>query len=1013
MGPVAWTFAVIALVVTALVGVSMLRHPVLRRMGMRNFGRRKGNTALVILGSMVGTALIAGSLVLNDSIERAIYLQAQRGLGEIDEVVQLDVGASAEQQLPAPMFDSAALAGVTADAISSRARDLGNGAARVDGLLLAVAQEVPAEALRADTDAVLVASPSVTVVGVRWGELGKFGSTPPSVASRPDPTPGGGYASTRLAEVLELRIGSRVRLRGPQGSRTIRIAGIVPEDGISGYANRSARSEGTLLTDIEETRQLLGAGPTAVNTLFISNAGGPVDGVEASEAVAGAVQGLLDGQAPGESRFSVIRAKASALDGDSGELASFFLVMSSLSILAGSLLIVNIYTMLAEERKSELGVLRAVALGRRALVRLFVYEGYVYSLCASLIGTLAGLGIAAGMLWGFSRLSRLIEEAWGERFSVAFHAEPSSLVIAASAGLLITFLTVLLTSLRISRLNIVAAIRDLPEQKPLRPSARRLALQVLLLLFGAALAAIGFALDNAYLMFAGPALGSFGLAFLLARRLPGRLVWSAVAVGVLAYSYLSTGFDAVVEAQEDGPVWTVLAGVFMVVAAVVLVMYNLGAVSWALQKAMGRLPALAPVLRMAFAYPAAKRGRTGFTLAMFALVLYIVTILSIMGSTFRGEIERTSGAQLSGYDGGVLPGPVTPIEDFGGRIRSNSTLRAAIVAHSELRYGQVELPAYSAADYLDDWDRSRGDVPEGAQLQDTVTFVPDDYLESTTEKLEARLPEYGSDREVWQALAKDPGLALVTAGYSGEIEWLRRPAVGPGATLVLRDPASGAAVTRKVIGRVGTPGGFDSSPLSGIVLGDAARAELRSPRTSSRFLIRLADGADPTAVNRELRKEFVANGAQTFMVADLVGTATRLIGVWMGMIQAFLAFGLIVGIAGLAVISARAVHERRREIGTQRAVGFDRSAVRWQFMLETSFVALLGIAVGVGAGALGGFNLLKSFADAESAELQFVFPWAQLGLIGLGVWLATLLFTVAPAMSAARVPPVEALRYQG
>ncbi len=82
-------------------------------------------------------------------------------------------------------------------------------------------------------------------------------------------------------------------------------------------------------------------------------------------------------------------------------------------------------------------------------------------------------------------------------------------------------------------------------------------------------------------------------------------------------------------------------------------------------------------------------------------------------------------------------------------------------------------------------------------------------------------------------------------------------------------------------------------------------------------------------------------------------------------------------------------------------------------MIETSFVALLGIAVGVGAGTLGGFNLLKSFADAESAELQFVFPWAQLGLIGLGVWLATLLFTVAPAMSAARVPPVEALRHQG
>ncbi|MDP9352589.1 MAG: FtsX-like permease family protein, partial [Chloroflexota bacterium] len=874
-------------------------------------------------------------------------------------------------------------------------------------------QEVPAEALVPQADSVLLASPSVTLLGVRWRDLEEFGSTPPSLTSLPTPSQGEAYVSTKLAKVLELHSGSRLRLHGPERMLVLRVAGVVPEDGVSGYSNQFTRSEGTLLTNIDEARKLLDAGPADVNTLFISNAGGPVDGAQASDPIAETVQALLKGKAPEGSQFAVIQAKAEALDSSGDEFGSFFLILSSLSILAGILLIVNIYIMLAEERKAELGTLRAVALERSALVRLFVYEGYAYSLCASIVGAWAGVAIAAGMLWGFRRLSGLIEEAWGEGFSVVFYATPSSLVIAASVGLLITFVTVLFTSIRISRLNIVTAIRDLPEQKPLRRTTWRLLLQVLLLLVGLVLTGVAFMFENAYLMFAGPCISAFGLAFLLSHRVSGRLVWTVAAVSVLAYSYTATAFAAVVEAQEDGPAWTVLAGVFMVVAAVVLTAYNLGVISWVLQKVIRRLPSIAPVFRVAFAYPMARRGRTGLTLAMFSLVLYIVTILSIMGSTLGSELKRTSGAQLSGYDGALVLGPATPIEDFEARIRSNSVLQAAIDEYAELRHSQVELPAYRASEYVDEWNRNRADVPQDVKLRETVTFLPSNYADATTEKLEDRLPEYGTDREAWQALVKDPSLVLVTSAYSGKVDYKPRPEVRAGTTIVLKDPVSGAKVTKRVIGRIGTSGGFDSSPLTGIVLGDAAMSNLPGIQTSTQYLIRLARGADAAQVNRELRKEFVTNGAQTFMVVDMVGTAHKLIGMWLGMVQAFLAFGLLVGVAGLAVISARAVHERRRDIGTQRAVGFDRSAVRWQFILESSFVALLGIAVGTGVGALGGLNLMKSFADAESSELQFVFPWIQLSVIGLGVWLATLLFTVVPAVRAARTPPVDALRYHG
>ncbi|MBD0356084.1 MAG: FtsX-like permease family protein [Rubrobacter sp.] len=164
-------------------------------------------------------------------------------------------------------------------------------------------------------------------------------------------------------------------------------------------------------------------------------------------------------------------------------------------------------------------------------------------------------------------------------------------------------------------------------------------------------------------------------------------------------------------------------------------------------------------------------------------------------------------------------------------------------------------------------------------------------------------------------------------------------------------------------------------------------------------------------MSRELKKEFAASGAQTFLLDDLLGRGQQFMDTFVKIVQAFLAFGLVVGVAGLAVISARAVHERRREIGALRALGFKKGMVGWQFLVESSFIALLGILLGVAVGTLGGYNLFSVVIDDPDA--RFVFPWSQMLVIGAGVWVASLLFTIVPAVRASRIPPVEALRYEG
>ena len=71
--------------------------------------------------------------------------------------------------------------------------------------------------------------------------------------------------------------------------------------------------------------------------------------------------------------------------GDS--IGQLFTGIGMFSVLAGVLLLVNLFVMLAEERKSELGMLRAVGLRRNHLMRAFGLEGACYGVVAAILGS--------------------------------------------------------------------------------------------------------------------------------------------------------------------------------------------------------------------------------------------------------------------------------------------------------------------------------------------------------------------------------------------------------------------------------------------------------------------------------------------------------------------------------------------------------------------------------------------------------------------------------------------------
>src|ERR671932_291201 len=113
------------------------------------------------------------------------------------------------------------------------------------------------------------------------------------------------------------------------------------------------------------------------------------------------------------------------------------------------------------------------------------------------------------------------------------------------------------------------------------------------------------------------------------------------------------------------------------------------------------------------------------------------------------------------------------------------------------------------------------------------------------------------------------------------------------------------------------------------------------------------------------------------------------------LLQGFFGVGLLAGLAALGVVSMRAVVERRQQIGVLRALGFRRQMVRLSLLLETSLVALLGIGLGTLLG-LALARRLVEYLGQQFPEIIFGVPWAQLGLVALGAYLAALVLAELP-----------------
>jgi putative ABC transport system permease protein len=699
------------------------RQPLLAQLAWREALRRRGQSLLVIVGLMVGSAAIAAALVTADSLDEAATINSHRAMGHMDLAITAG-GQPFPAQLAARLADDPAVVAAVRNILPT---------VEVSGSVANLDRE-----RRRSGIGVVAFDPAMQE------PFGVFHLDDGTTTTGDDLRVGEVLVTTDLATFLDAEVSDRLTLwlDGPGGAFEATVGGIVAIDGAGAHGLRP-----TVFTSLETIWQL--TGPDLATLLRVTAAGEVFGGIEEAEAAMPVLEDAI-ARLGSAAELRVVPVKADMVEMVATESAAprgMIIGLAGVVVVAGLTLVVSLAHMLAEERRRRLGVLRALGLRRAGLVRLMVIEGAMYSLVAAVVGT--GLGVLAGQIVARRIVVAIVGMSGFSDFAFTYTAAPRTVAIALASGASITLVTLVLAVRRTAHMSIVAAVRDLPEPAAGPRGGWRHAVMVgVLTVAGAA----GVAATMAPLRTLGGYVLITAGATLSRRRLPDRVRASVVGSAVVGWSVVMISYVGRVVDVDPGPLFGTLAlAIPATVFGLALVgVANLRALEGVVARAGRSGGRLRATLRPPMAELSRRPARTALTSGAFALALAVVATLTTMNVGFPVLWEMESGAADVVV---TTPEPA----DF--------ELPAAVAAGVAR---SVELPMLV---YVGDRERS-GTIGDGRSTEDMrevrIVGVPDHLDDLAPLGLTSRDESYASDAEVWAALREDPTVGVAAAVGIGE-----------------------------------------------------------------------------------------------------------------------------------------------------------------------------------------------------------------------------------------------------
>ena len=964
----------IALLFVALVAI---RTPVVFKLGVRNIPRRKAQTVLIVIGLMLSTLIVASALGLGDSFAYSLTTNSYDTAGRVDGVAIVTTDYDTDNYLD---FGAMRPEQAAEAAAALRADD------RVDGVLPFLRVEVPAI-----NDATQLGEPVIRIVGLDTASLTGFEDdlkTESGDVIDLAAVPAGQIViNDKLAEELDVQQGGTVTVYYAEQPIPLTVAAVAPSTFLTGQADVISTVEAGGVMSLSMLRALIGD-DEALTGIAVSTDGDVRNDLDIAQEVADALEPTLTDQGIGLLLFKKVNVDISVLVAN--VFTSLFLVLGLFSIGVGILLIVLIFTMLAAERRPEMGMARAIGQRRRQLIQQFVSEGTSYALLAG------GLGVALGIVATFI-IAAVVNNLLGEFFPVRAKVSARSLVAAFSLGVVITFFSVVASSIKISRMNVVAAVRDIPEVSNPKRRIRTLVWAAILILAGLGLVFIGLDTEQLAPYGIGMTIWPFGLALVLRFfGVPSRPVFSLVGLWVLFFWLLPDSQFSRIFGEFDGNFELFfVSGICLVIGATILIVQNTDVLLGAVSLFGGLFKNKLPAIRLAVAYPSQARGRTGMAIAMFSLVIFSLVMIATLNANFSKIFINDDAT--AGWDIQVDTSASNPIDDLTATLDQQGVDTTQLAA-----VGRQRSPA----------DNAFGDTPmrrvdESSFGAEILWGMDPAYIDGTTLYFQSHALGYETDAAIIDALKNEPGVAIVNSVDNNDsiLDIDEEDGFAP-ITVEVQNPETQETVQVRVIGIIDPK----MSSLYGLYTNEATLAETFPDLPGTVWNITIADGVDAERLTDQIESALLRYGAQTFAIREALEEQQSFFTGFFYLVQGFMGLGLIVGVAAIGVISFRSVVERRQQIGILRALGFQKNLVSLSFMIESAFIVGVGAISGLVLGLALAYNLLNS-DDVFSGE-SFVIPWPLVLSIFFGTIAAALLMTWIPSRQAASIAPAEALRYE-
>jgi putative ABC transport system permease protein len=735
--------------------------------------------------------------------------------------------------------------------------------------------------------------------------------------------------------------------------------------------------------------------------------------------------------------LSVRAVKLDALEqaeASSGVLSAMFLVFGSFTIAAGILLIITIVTMMIDVRQKEYATVRALGMTRSDLRYTTLVEGSIAATVGCAIGSLIGVGLAWVIGIGFSTV---FANAGADVFS--FHVDISSLLAGWFWGFHIAMMTLYGSALWSSRMIIVHALKNVPQRVPKHvPWGLYLFIigALALVLFSTGFFFIGgdllahsawIILGCAVVLFICPILFWIVPVFRAKRTPEGSLptyreaprrTIGFIGVLLLVWTGLPSWIDPVRSGLTPNEFSFIIIGLVQVFAGV-LVLAALAPlmIRSALRLASFKSGAVVPV---ALSYPLHKPLRTAVVMGMFSITVFSVIVLSgytlqfeNYSSNFVEESEGEFELMLSSARSRPLQleSPVSEWDLQNTDVNQIDAVGRVYRAQAFIENNEGERSPYILRGVDRDfsehgglplhlWDSSLGQSSEEAwlnmQKQGDVVFVDASFgLESSLDGTNVGIfaLKVGENITIIDSQQPSHRREVMVGGILEQSSYLFSAGIWmPSEPVLEQYDGSLTRVYVSVSDNAQPSPDFDT---------DEVRYFSAAGKTSS-------EREAATELAERLRLDLEKDGVDVSLIAEDVALIQALVLSILALFEGYLAIGLMIGIAGIGVVTYRSVSERRKHIGMLRALGFTRGMVARVHLIEVGWVSLLGIINGIVVGLMFHVGLHSAIWESEGADL--VLPWTTVFWVFFGGVFLVYLATLIPVRAVSKIQPSEALR---